>query len=79
MKQEKHDTIRWLLRFARSCRGKLTASVLLAALGCASGMIPYLAVSRILILVCGGEYGLGAVAGCWAIWGMCGCPLRPRC
>lgn len=67
MKQEKHDTIRWLLRFARSCRGKLTASVLLAALGCASGMIPYLAVSRILILVCGGEYGLGAVAGCAAL------------
>ena len=71
MERKEHSVARWLLRFARPCRGKLSASVLLAILGSASGVAPYLAVSQILIRLCGGNYALEPIAG-YALLGLLG-------
>ena len=59
------------MRFARPCRGKLTASVLLAILDSACGVVPYLAVSQILIRLCGGNCDFGPIAG-YALLGLAG-------
>lgn len=71
LERKEHSVARWLLRFARPCRGKLSASVLLAILGSASGVAPYLAVSQILIRLCGGNYALEPIAG-YALLGLLG-------
>ena len=42
-KKKKNNAFRWILHFAGQCRGRLTASVLLAILGSACGVVPYLA------------------------------------
>lgn len=52
-------------------RGKLTASVLLAILDSACGVVPYLAVSQILIRLCGGNCDFGPIAG-YALLGLAG-------
>ena len=59
------------MRFARPCRGKLTASVLLAILDSACGVVPYLSVSQILIRLCGGDCDFGPIAG-YALLGLAG-------
>ena len=41
-----------LMDFAKPCKGKLIGSVILAVLGALCGMIPYLAVSRGIIMIC---------------------------
>jgi ATP-binding cassette subfamily B protein len=43
-----------LLSFTEGCRGRLTASVLLAVAGAAAGILPYFAVSQIIILLFAG-------------------------
>ena len=53
MEQKKNNTFSWVLRFATQCKGKMTASVLLAVLGSVCGIVPYFAVSRIVIQICG--------------------------
>ena len=73
MEQNKNNSFNWILRFAGQCRGKLTASVILAVLGSACGVAPYLAVSQIIIRVFQKNYelasiGLLALVACWAIW-----------
>ena len=60
---KKNNTFRWILHFAGQCRGMLTASVLLAVLGSACGVIPYLAVSRIIIRLLDRNYNLTCVPG----------------
>ena len=45
-----------LIDFAKPCKGKLLGSVVLAVLGAFCGMIPYIAVSRGIILICHGDY-----------------------
>ena len=49
MEQEKNNTFSWVLRFATQCKGKMAASVLLAVLGSVCGIVPYFAVSQIVI------------------------------
>ena len=66
-----HNALGLLMRFARPCRGKLTASVLLAILDSACGVVPYLAVSQILIRLCGGNCDFGPIAG-YALLGLAG-------
>ena len=46
----------YLLEFAEPCRKLLVSSVILAVLGAAAGIIPYLAVSRGIIWICAGDY-----------------------
>lgn len=55
---KKNDAFRWILRFAGQCRGRLTASVLLAVLGSACGIVPYLAVTQIIIRLLSRNYEL---------------------
>lgn len=55
---KKNNAFRWILRFAGQCRGRLTASVLLAILGSACGVVPYLAVTQIIIRILGKNYEL---------------------
>ena len=57
-KKKKNNAFRWILHFAGQCRGRLTASVLLAILGSACGVVPYLAVTQIIILILGKNYDL---------------------
>lgn len=52
------STMKRLLGFAGQCRSKLTVSVLLAVLGAASGVVPYIAVSHIIIRICEKDYTL---------------------
>lgn len=71
MEQTKNNTVSWILRFAAQCRGKMTASVLLAVLGSVCGVIPYLAVTQIVILICGQHYDLIPIA-LWAFIALLG-------
>lgn len=58
---KKNNAFRWILRFAGQCRGRLTASVLLAVLGSACGVIPYLAVTQIIIRLLSRNYELAPI------------------
>lgn len=55
---KKNNAFRWILRFAGQCRGRLTPSVLLAVLGSACGVVPYLAVTQIIIRLLSRNYEL---------------------
>ena len=55
---KKNNAFGWILRFAGQCRGLLTASVSLAILGSACGVIPYLAVTQIIIRLLSRNYEL---------------------
>lgn len=48
MNQSEKGTIQRLLEFAKPCRGLLASAVALAVLGALCGMIPYIAVSRMI-------------------------------
>lgn len=50
------------MSFAREAHGGLTASVVLAVLGAAAGIVPYIAAAQILTLICAGMYELGPMA-----------------
>lgn len=50
------------MSFAREAHGGLTASVVLAVLGAAAGIVPYVAAAQILTLICAGMYELGPIA-----------------
>jgi len=71
MEQKKNNTFSWVLRFATQCKGKMTASVLLAVLGSVCGIVPYFAVSRIVIQICGQNYDLTPI-GFWALTALLG-------
>ena len=76
MKQKKNSAFHWLLRLAAQCRGKMILSVLLAVAGAFCGVVPYFAVSRIVILVCGWQYELAPI---WVIWEAPGLERPPPC
>ena len=71
MEQEKNNTFSWVLRFATQCKGKMAASVLLAVLGSVCGIVPYFAVSQIVIQICGQNYDLIPI-GFWALAALLG-------
>ena len=71
MEQEKNNTFSWVLRFATQCKGKMTASVLLAVLGSVCGIVPYFAVSQIVIQICCQNYDLIPI-GFWALAALLG-------
>ena len=51
-----------LMDFAKPCKGKLIGSVILAILGVLCGMIPYVAVSRGIIMICHEDYAFSKLA-----------------
>ena len=61
MEQKNDHTFKWILQFAKQCKGNMTVSVLLAVLGSFCGMIPYLAASQIVILICERQYSLSVI------------------
>lgn len=69
--KKKNNAFRWILRFAGQCRGRLTASVLLAVLGSACGVVPYLAVTQIIIRILGKNYELAPI-GLLALFALLG-------
>lgn len=64
MEQTKNSTFCWILQFAAQCRGKIVTSVLLAILGSVFGIIPYFAVSQIVIQICGQNFSMTTI-GIW--------------
>jgi len=48
LKDKKQSSISWVLGFAKQCKNKMIASVLLAIAGVGFGIIPYLAVSKLI-------------------------------
>lgn len=71
MEQAKNNTFSWILRFATQCKGKMTASVLLAVLGSVCGVVPYFAVSQIVIRICSQNYDLTSIS-LWAFTALLG-------
>ena len=54
----KESSIKQLLAFATSCKNLLVSAVILAVLGAVAGVIPYLAVSKIIIALCAKDYNM---------------------
>ena len=53
--------LQYLLELAKPCKRLLATSVIFAVLGAAAGIIPYLAVSRLIIRICARDYTLQAI------------------
>ncbi|WP_019177609.1 ABC transporter ATP-binding protein [Methanomassiliicoccus luminyensis] len=66
---EKKSTLGRLMQFTTNCRGKINASVLLAVIGVAAGMVPYFAAAEIVIALFEG----GRDTGFYVLW--CGVAL----
>ena len=55
------NTLHRLFEFASSCKDLLLSSVVFAVLGAGFGIVPYIAVSRIVIQICIGDYSLKTI------------------
>jgi len=53
--------LQYLLELAKPCKRLLITSVIFAVLGAAAGIVPYLAVSRLIIRICAHNYTLQAI------------------
>jgi len=53
--------LQYLLELAKPCKRLLITSVIFAVLGAAAGIVPYLAVSRLIIRICARDYTLQAI------------------
>ena len=53
--------LQYLLELAKPCKRLLATSVIFAVLGAAAGIVPYLAVSRLIIRICAQNYTLEAI------------------
>ena len=71
MGKAKNNTFSRILKFAAQCRKKMIASVLLAVIGSVCGIIPYFAVTRIIIRIFEQDYDLAAIA-LWALAALLG-------
>lgn len=56
MKDQGENSMRRLWKFAAPCRDLLIRSIVLAVFGSALGIVPYIAVSRMVIEICGGNF-----------------------
>ncbi|EMB46103.1 ABC transporter ATP-binding protein [Treponema denticola] len=65
MKNSEHtnqkNALQYLLELAKPCKGLLISSVIFSVLGAAAGIVPYLAVSRLIIRICARDYTLQAI------------------
>ena len=55
------NALQYLFGLAKPCKGLLISSVIFAVLGAAAGIVPYLAVSRLIIRICAQNYTLQAI------------------
>ena len=55
------NALQYLLELTKPCKRLLATSVIFAVLGAAAGIIPYLAVSRLIIRICARDYTLQAI------------------
>ena len=62
MAEKENSAMTILMDFAKPCKGKLIGSVVLAVLGALCGMIPYIAVSRGIIMICHEDYAFSKLA-----------------
>ena len=62
MEKKEKSAVEILMGFAAACKGKLAASVVLAVLGALCGMVPYIAVSKGVIMICHSDYHFGRLA-----------------
>lgn len=62
MERTDAHTMKRLWGFAAPCKALILSSTLLATLGAACGVLPYLAVTRIVVLICAGQYALRPIA-----------------
>ena len=53
--------LHYLLELAKPCKRLLVTSVIFAVLGAAAGIVPYFAVSRLIIRICARDYTLQAI------------------
>ena len=53
--------LQYLLELAKPCKKLLVTSVIFAVLGAAAGIIPYIAVTRLIIRICARDYTLQAI------------------
>ena len=53
--------LQYLLELAKPCKGLLISSVIFAVLGAAAGIVPYLAVSRLIIRICAHNYTIQTI------------------
>ncbi|AIN93653.1 ABC transporter ATP-binding protein [Treponema putidum] len=58
---EQKSSLKYLLALAKPCKGLLASSVIFAVFGAAAGIVPYLAVSGLIIRICARNYTLQAV------------------
>lgn len=63
MKEKNMNPYLRLLSFASQCRGKMIASVVIAILGVACGLVPYFAVAEVTVLVLQGNQDLIKIFG----------------
>ena len=65
MKKAEHtaekNALQYLFGLAKPCKGLLISSVIFSVLGAAAGIVPYLAVSRLIIRICAYNYTLQAI------------------
>ena len=62
MKNTQKNTLDRLIEFAHPCKALLASSVVFAVLGAGFGIVPYIAVSRIIIQICAGDYNLKPIS-----------------
>jgi len=62
MKNTQKNTLDRLIEFAHPCKALLASSVVFAVLGAGFGIVPYIAVSRIIIQICAGDYNLKSIS-----------------
>ena len=62
MRKEKESPFKRLLSFSFECKGKMTASIILAVLGVACGMIPYFAIAGITVEIVNENYTFNELA-----------------
>ena len=65
MKKAEHtaekNALQYLFGLAKPCKGLLISSVIFAVLGAAAGIVPYLAVSRLIIRICAHNYTIQTI------------------
>lgn len=70
-KTTKENSFKWILHFANQCKRNMTSSVLLAVISAFCGIVPYFAVSEIVILICKNNYDFSAML-LWAFVALLG-------
>lgn len=58
---KKKTALQYLLELAKPCKGLLVSSVVFSVLGAAAGIVPYFAVSGLIIRICARDYSIHTI------------------